>query len=530
MPGLVVQGFFPRGVNAPARLPSHLARLPMHGGQPLPPEVLQRMELAFGQSFAQVRVHVGRHVQAAGALAFTQGSNIHFAPGQYSPETPQGRRLLAHELAHVVQQRSGRVRSPFSDGTAVVQDPRLEAEAERMAQKVALQSAARLDSVQAKSVQPARAPVPPLPPRHAVPRSVQPARPNPVRSGQAHPGTVQPFSVVPTANILGKMPNKRPWFGYPYVIAGGSISFMGQQRNDLTDGDEFLSHSGADEANIRNAKKSTLSLRVSDDGNMAIENSNLTNRQPKVFYATAEVITASNDKLRQAGSTVKLVRSSHSIRVITGWWSAVKVLYRVDPEFSAPPKQNCDSISEQVTGAWTELHGGKAAVATIDRLLNEDDAYYRHPAQDYLRVSRKVPNRLRDLGANRHARAGVGEAYMITSIGKPEREQGGTAWIRDLRSGELRKISWPYHFAGVVASSGNDTITLENYARGDNRKNGFDPRWYLQMYGGNSGQTFHEQHAATPQYANPLTVTARQEDQEMPNLGPVPEPWPITIM
>lgn len=74
---------------------------------------------------------------------------------------------------------------------------------------------------------------------------------------------------------------------------------------------------------------------------------------------------------------------------------------------------------------------------------------------------------------------------------------------------------------GVVASSGNDTITLENYARGDKRKNKFDPRWYFQMYGRNSGQSFHEQHAATSEYSNALTVVARQEDQELPNLGPI---------
>jgi hypothetical protein len=59
-------------------------------GSRFPPDVLQRMEAAFGQSLTQVRVHVGPHVQAMGALAFTQGSNIHFALGQYNPATPQG--------------------------------------------------------------------------------------------------------------------------------------------------------------------------------------------------------------------------------------------------------------------------------------------------------------------------------------------------------------------------------------------------------------------------------------------------------
>jgi hypothetical protein len=90
------------------------------------------MESVFKTSFADVRVHVGPQAAAVGAVAFTQGSNVYFAPGQYNPQTPQGRKLLGHELAHVVQQRRGRVNNPFGSGVAVVRDPRLEAEAEQM--------------------------------------------------------------------------------------------------------------------------------------------------------------------------------------------------------------------------------------------------------------------------------------------------------------------------------------------------------------------------------------------------------------
>jgi hypothetical protein len=62
---------------------------------------------------------------------------MHFAPGYYSPHTPQGQRLLAHELAHVLQQRAGRVRNPFGQGVAVVQDAALEAEADRAGRTIA---------------------------------------------------------------------------------------------------------------------------------------------------------------------------------------------------------------------------------------------------------------------------------------------------------------------------------------------------------------------------------------------------------
>lgn len=105
---------------------------PRSGGWPLPRDVQAKMESALGASFSDVRIHVGSEASSIGALAFTWGSEIHFAPGQYNPHTPHGQFLLGHELQHVVQQRAGRVSNPFGAGVAVVQDNMLEAEADRM--------------------------------------------------------------------------------------------------------------------------------------------------------------------------------------------------------------------------------------------------------------------------------------------------------------------------------------------------------------------------------------------------------------
>jgi ribosomal protein S18 acetylase RimI-like enzyme len=96
------------------------------------------MESALGANFSDVRIHVGPEATAIGAIAFTWGSDIHFAPGQYNPHTPQGQSLLGHELAHVVQQRAGRVSNPFGSGVAVVQDHALEAEADRLGHMAAM--------------------------------------------------------------------------------------------------------------------------------------------------------------------------------------------------------------------------------------------------------------------------------------------------------------------------------------------------------------------------------------------------------
>lgn len=142
----VVQGSFVRGVAGQLQPVSTARAQPVPGtaipvdarllrpsgpGQALPENVRERMERAFGASFADVRIHIGTQAASIGAVAFTSGSNIFFARGHYLPETPAGRQLIGHELAHVVQQRQGRVRVPPGTGPVIVDDPHLEAEAER---------------------------------------------------------------------------------------------------------------------------------------------------------------------------------------------------------------------------------------------------------------------------------------------------------------------------------------------------------------------------------------------------------------
>jgi len=123
-------------------LPSHLASFDRRPGQRLPASIQQKMGAFFNTDFSGVQVHIGPEASSIGALAFTQGSDIFFAPGQYDLASHEGQQLLAHELTHVVQQRAGRVRNPFGSGVAVVQDPALEAEAERMGNRAAMKSIA----------------------------------------------------------------------------------------------------------------------------------------------------------------------------------------------------------------------------------------------------------------------------------------------------------------------------------------------------------------------------------------------------
>jgi ribosomal protein S18 acetylase RimI-like enzyme len=111
------------------------------GGRPLPEAVRGKMEEALGADFSAVRVHVGPQAERIGAIAFTIGSDIYFAPGRYQPDTVQGQQLLGHELTHVVQQRAGRVCNPLGAGLAVVHDHALEAEADRLGHRISVMRA-----------------------------------------------------------------------------------------------------------------------------------------------------------------------------------------------------------------------------------------------------------------------------------------------------------------------------------------------------------------------------------------------------
>jgi hypothetical protein len=97
-------------------LPHDVEQVLESAGEPLADRALNDMEARFGRSFANVRLHQGADAdlsaQRLGALAYTVGNHIVFGARQYAPHTAAGQRLLAHELAHVVQQR------PLGSGAA----------------------------------------------------------------------------------------------------------------------------------------------------------------------------------------------------------------------------------------------------------------------------------------------------------------------------------------------------------------------------------------------------------------------------
>jgi len=112
---------------------AHAQRSPVHevvgsgGGSPIEPGAKSFLEERMGHDFSDVRVHTGgkadESARSISAQAYTVGTDVVFRSGAYQPETPGGRHVLAHELAHVVQQKAGPVAGTPAPGGISISHP-----------------------------------------------------------------------------------------------------------------------------------------------------------------------------------------------------------------------------------------------------------------------------------------------------------------------------------------------------------------------------------------------------------------------
>src|ERR1700716_475664 len=97
------------------------------GGSPLDKDTRGFMESRLGADFSDVRVHTdataSESARSVQAHAYTVGSDVVFQSGKYAPESDSGKRMLAHELTHVVQQRSGPVAGTPAPGGIQISNP-----------------------------------------------------------------------------------------------------------------------------------------------------------------------------------------------------------------------------------------------------------------------------------------------------------------------------------------------------------------------------------------------------------------------
>jgi hypothetical protein len=479
--------------------------------------VRREYEELFGAGFGEVRIGQDGVPGATGPdrggpLAATHGSDVYFAQGGHDPYSEFGREVLAHELAHVLQQRYGRVR-PGADMRA------LEAEAVTAGRR-----AARGEEVR-------------IPGRRAT------------RTGSA----VQYYTVVAAAGRAAAglaVPN--PSTNAP---TQAQDTFVGQNKGVGAAASSFL-NAGA--VSLVSTGHAAAPVRVSANGNMAVEDCDLSARQPKAFYATQAVITASNDRLAVIGSTYRLVGDApgpNQQRITIGG----NVLLRVTPRnhvdgtagFTTDGLQSCSELVERVVGSMglqprfdvdpmvpphplIEYHVARELLAPpLPAVLDETSsatrgATARAIAMPYGQAVHGAAagfvNDLQRYGLNQFAAPGVGEAFCTSSLvagvagmslGMGANPPTQTDYARPIVGANpvvLTARTWGSHWAGVVAVDGSDVVTLENYARSsEDALANTDTRYYFQMYQtnpANPGDTFHSTWTGTPMQAIPAPVPA----------------------
>lgn len=534
----------------------------------LPDGLKAGIESVSGYALDDVKVHYNSAKPARlNAHAYTQGSDIHVAPGQ--------NRHLPHEAWHVVQQKQGRVApTGRTGGVAINDDHGLEQEADRMGS-----AATRAEPV--FSAAPRR-------PARFVPPVVQ----GYFKSDrlEAGVGSAPLRSHAPVASPTGSVNPSEPALDYA------------KQTTDPT-GAPFL---------------------VSDDESLAIHD---TVNEAKEFFALEAVVENSNAALAGVQSPLRLATGGGSVTVGEQTLPRVRPVADGKGGGEALWTDICISLANMIMGnAGSQQEeialrdaetgrdrggvvnvGGQGA-SEIGRLANhlappagavaiaendedvdrpeEDTAErawtaMRDPSHDNEFAGRRYGRKLgagtleeqsAAIGINAHVHPDVGEGFATFTV-SPGPKNPFDFSDPEHRNGIDRPDVWGYHHAAVVARSleGRDWITLENYRRRDVAHeavhtllsdkhedirektlefkalaNEGDPRaaaeevkektaeyietaysneffaayeplmnqaaslWFFRMYGSQKGQTFHDIQKASGGFLNPLTVRVRR--------------------
>lgn len=377
------------------------------------------------------------------------------------------------------------------------------------------------------------------------------------------------------------------------AVAPGGTTFPAQQKDPNTG--SFLRPANGMKANVQ--QNLQPALRISDDYQMAIEETDLNRRQAKCFFAASGLIGKANTDLQRVGSHFELVSLPETIEVYVPWKRQKYVLNKVVPRVvgRVSPKplkmkaeQLCNEFASQLTGGNSEtqllpVYGSNSLAAPSRALHTEVELVVAQLVAKAMGTERRdvpefrkgdvVPEReyrllrqtdegnaemkrretravneiarkyvqalrsggsqqvLRDLGINEFAAPEIGDSFVTKSVSSADPR---TQTVTDIRTGKTFTPLWGYHYGGVVAKSGNDVVTLENYARLDEDKSvadpkpvsGQDPRWFFQMYSTrNAKQTFHQAQIATGGFANPMTFALRNPRRQTGQMVPVvPQP------
>lgn len=526
----------------------------------LPNELKAGIEGLSGLSMDDVRVHYRSPEPARfGALAHAHGADIHIAPGQ--------ERHLPHEAWHVIQQARGRVRpmGRIGRGASINDDPSLEHEANVMGRRAAGSGG--------PPVQRVALPLLRLPRPH-FPTVVQAYRKTKSGGGDVDLLSQSSKPSVTTqdgSSAFSYKQHKTKSGGADFLVADDdSVAVQDTDREPkqffaksqvLHDANESLRESGSPVC-LENAGGTvkfgshTLAAIKPDRVEGGDKEKfvdlwdhvciNLANRiMGNATSWKGEAVLQSGD--HQASLDIEPTGNEGGPPVDKLAAHLTSALEPEDPlGAEAEPQIVLDAASTAISGPQVQSPGRAYGEAT-------------HKGKIGRAASR--------LGVNENARPNVGEGFATFSV------SAGTGEADDYTSGtaERHNSAWGYHYAAVVAKSTNkkDYITLQNYKRDENdnvifesilqkyadviksrrenleregknrqqiennlysfltkyhmnaRKDYIDlsregddaskRAWFFRIHGSQSGQSFHEQQAATREFANPLTLRVRRD-------------------
>lgn len=293
----------------------------------------------------------------------------------------------------------------------------------------------------------------------------------------------------------------------------------------------------------------TTGLRVSANGRFAVEDSPVTRRQAKHFFATAATVAQWNRVLARQGSIFQFFTDpAHTVTFTLPGAGAPTVLQRAHPANldarlvgnEMTTTENCDGTVCEVIGSglqptprlgasvflgtttaqepFFDYHvanhlsrgfpGHDLPTASVAALTPVLDAIAQNWGQDLAALlagavpphNAAVAARIRTLGVNTFARpTAVGQGLYTGSLGARHATAGG--WqVQDHANGrlltdpaDLNRVAWGFHWGGVIGMDESDYLTLENYARnGENAYGQGAGLFYFAMYGANAGETWHE--------------------------------------
>ena len=461
-------------------------------GQPLDPSFQQLAGQVMGVDFHELRIHTGPRAnqlaRSMGARAFAFRKDLFFGKGEFNTSSRDGQELALHEMAHYAQQNPETVqRSPQKN----------EGESQSKTLKT-VSSLSRQSAIEGKAVQ-----------RYKI-----------VKSGSNE------YPIKKESKSFAKdkeVPNDE--------------FFVSQEEKDGS----FLSNNKDEQGTYTPnlVYESSVNLMVADNYDLAIET---TDNQAKVFFATDEQIKKSNNALK--GQTVELKTTGRYLQITSGD-GIKKKLYQVEPlvkgnkaaGVNVRTPQRCNEMAEFVTGKkglYGEGLGQSYSLIaqTLDILANDnpnvikDNNYverldnltklapsnpqkiseydelldemsvefvkfknnkdkFRPSFNDIIDREIEIDEIMENKKANQFMNPVVGDAMMISSM-KTKKQTRETEEV-------------PYHFGGVVAKSGSDYITMENYYRNDKKNrsdlSGGDSLFFFKMYGSHTPdreQTWHE--------------------------------------